>query len=263
MAVLDGTWWSAWWGAMVWWLVAFAGLLVLGVLVVRRALTRLRKAPEDPHYLPLYLDNDAVLDVFKLGNYRSALRREVEVRNVRNTGCLASIPLLSLMFQLTGDRTTEIVAKYVEESEPISVIGLLLSVLRRGDGLVRVRLRRDEPGTVTPNRALLGSGSGGGSGGAGTGVAGEVVLSEIGEFVMVTGRFEAQDSLGDTLVMRAPYGDGAHSAHLRVVLRVDGLRSPGRQLPEGQFQAHCLGKVTTWRPDTREVVLQYPVAVFQ
>ncbi|MFI2203981.1 hypothetical protein ACH47Z_24995 [Streptomyces sp. NPDC020192] len=252
MAVLDGTWWSAWWGAMVWWLVAFAGLLVLGVRVVRRALRRLRKTPEDPHYLPLYLDNDAVLDVFKLGNYRSALRREVEVRNVRNTGCLASIPLVSLMFQLSGDRTTEIVAKYVEESEPISVIGLLLSVLRRGDGLVRVRLRRDEPGAVTPNRALLGAGA-----------AGEVVLSEIGEFVMVTGRFEAEDSRGDTLVMRAPYGDGGQSAHLRVVLRVDGLRSPGRQLPEGQFQAHCLGKVTTWRPDTREVVLQYPVAVFQ
>ncbi|MQY35521.1 hypothetical protein SRB17_34990 [Streptomyces sp. RB17] len=251
MAVLDGTWWSAWWGAMTWWLVGFAGLLVLAVLVVRQALGRIRKVPEDPNYLPLYLDTDAVMGLFKMGNYRSALRREVEERRVRNTGCLAVIPLVSLLFQLSGDRTTEVVATYVEQAEPISVLGLLLSVLQRKDALAQVRLR---PGsaTVTPNRALLG-----------TGVAGEVALSEIGEFVMINGRFEAQGAHGETLVMRAPYGDGAQSAHLRVVLRVDGLRTADRQLPEGQFQAHCLGKVTTWRPDTREVVLQYPVAVFQ
>ncbi|MGW1806377.1 hypothetical protein [Streptomyces sp. NPDC002078] len=251
MAVLDGTWWSAWWGAMIWWLAAFAGLLVLAVLVVRRALVRIRRTPEDPHYLPLYLDNDAVMDVFKMRNHQAALRKEVEERNVRNTGCLAAIPVLSLMFQLTGDRTTEIVAKYVEDSQPIQVIGLLLSVLRRGDGLAQVRLGQDSA-TVTPNRALLGAG-----------VTSDVVLSEIGEFVMITGRFEAQDPQGETLVMRAPYGDGERSARLRVVLRPAGLRPPGRQLPEGQFRAHCLGKVTTWRPDTREVVLQYPVAVFQ
>ncbi|MFG2118854.1 hypothetical protein [Streptomyces sp. NPDC048710] len=251
MAVLDGTWWSAWWGAMTWWLAAFAGLLVLAVLVVRQALRRARKAPEDPNYLPLYLDNDAVMGLFKMGNYRSALRREVEERRVRNTGCLAVIPLVSLLFQLTGGRTTEVVAKYVENSEPISVIGLLLSVLQRGDALVRVRLRR-ESGTVTPNRALLAHAA-----------EDEVVLSEIGEFVMITGRFEAQGTQGETLVMRAPYGDGEQAAHLRVVLRVEGLRTPDRQLPEGEFQAHCLGKVTSWRSGTREVVLQYPVAVFQ
>lgn len=117
--------------------------------------------------------------------------------------------------------------------------------------LVRVRLRRDS-GTVTPNRALLADAA-----------ADEVVLSEIGEFVMITGRFEAQGSRGETLVMRAPYGDGEEAAHLRVVLRVEGLRTPDRLLPEGEFQAHCLGKVTSWRSGTREVVLQYPVAVFQ
>ncbi|MEW2160177.1 hypothetical protein AB0950_33655 [Streptomyces sp. NPDC007189] len=252
MAVLDGTWWSAWWSAMVWWLVAFAGLAVLVVLAVRSVLRRLGEKAEEPHYLPLYLDNDAVMDVFKMRNHQSALRKEVEERNVRNTGWLAAIPVLSWMFQLTGDRATEIVAKYVKESEPIQVIGLLLSVLQRGDGLAQVRLREDSA-TVRPNRALLAAG-----------VTNDVVLSEIGEFVMITARFEAQDAEGDTLVMRASYGDGEQSAHLRVVLRVGGLRPSGnRTLPEGQFRAHCLGKVTTWRPDTREVVLQYPVAVFQ
>ncbi|MEV6803610.1 hypothetical protein [Streptomyces sp. NPDC051132] len=259
MAVLDGTWWSAWWGPMAWWLAALAGLLVLGGLALRRGIARLGKTAADPSYLPLYLDNDAVMRLFKMGNYKAALRKEVEERRIRSAGCLAVIPLVSLLFKVTGGSTTEVVAKYVEKSEPISVIGLLLSVLRRGDALVEVRLRPDS-GTVLPNRALLRelARSEGGSGAAAT-----VPLTEIGEFVMVTGRFEAGGGRGGSLVMRAPYAGGGPAAHLRVVLRGDGLLTPDRQLPEGQFQAHCLGKVTSWDPGAREVVLQYPVAVFR
>ncbi|GAA2772537.1 hypothetical protein GCM10010521_58390 [Streptomyces rameus] len=259
MAVLDGTWWSAWWGPMAWWLAGFAGLLVLGGFALRRGLARLGKVPEDPSYLPLYLDNDAVMGLFKMGNYKSALRKEVEERRIRSAGCLAVIPLVSLLFKVTGGSTTEVVAKYVENSEPISVIGLLLSVLRRGDALVEVRLRPDS-GTVVPNRALLRELA---RTGAGAGAAVDVPLSEIGEFVMVTGRFEARGTRGRTLVMRAPYADGGRAAHLRVVVRGDGLLTPDRELPEGQFQAHCLGKVTSWDPEAREIVLQYPVAVFR
>ncbi|MFI9809303.1 hypothetical protein ACIHEJ_33985 [Streptomyces sp. NPDC052301] len=259
MAVLDGTWWSAWWGAMTWWLAALAGLLVLAGYALRRGIAQLRKGPQDPNYLPLYLDNDAVMGLFKMGNYRTALRKEVEERRIRNAGCLAVIPLVSLLFKVTGGSSTEVVAKYVEKSEPISVIGLLLSVLRRGDALVEVRLRPDA-GTVTPNRALVRELARGSAGGV---PAPAVPLSEIGEFVMVTGRFERRGPRGDTLVMRAPYGDGGPAAHLRVVLRGDGLLTPDRALPEGQFQAHCLGKVTSWDPEAREIVLQYPVAVFR
>ncbi|KUN08735.1 hypothetical protein AQI95_06905 [Streptomyces yokosukanensis] len=243
---------------MVWWLAAFAGLLVLGALALRRVLGRLGKPPEDPNYQPLYLDNDAVMSLFKMGNYKSATRREVEERRMRNAGCLAAIPLLSLLFKVTGGSSTEIVAKYVESSEPISVIGLLLSVLRRKDALVEVELGRNS-GTVAPNhvlsRKLARSAPPAGAGQ-------EVVLTEIGEFVMVTGRFEAAGERGETLVMRAPYGDGDSSAHLRVVLRGDGLRRPDRRLPGGQFPAHCLGKVTSWDPEARESVLEYPIAVF-
>ncbi|MFF8406502.1 hypothetical protein ACF06P_33330 [Streptomyces sp. NPDC015684] len=259
MAVTDGTWWSAWWGAMAWWLAALAGLLVLLGYAVRREVVRRREGPGDPSYLPLYLDNDAVMGLFKLGNYRTALRKEVEERRIRNAGFLAAIPLVSLLFRVTGGSSTEVVAKYVEKSEPISVIGLLLSVLRQGDALVEVRLRADS-GTVTPNRALLRELSRTAGGAA---PAAEVPLSEIGEFVMVTGRFEAGDRREAALVMRAPYGDGGPAARLRVVLRADGLLTPDRELPEGQFQAHCLGKVTSWDPRAREIVLQYPVAVFR
>ncbi|MFJ4325923.1 hypothetical protein ACIP3A_22775 [Streptomyces tricolor] len=63
--------------------------------------------------------------------------------------------------------------------------------------------------------------------------------------------------------MRAPCPDGGPAAHLRVVLRGDGLLTPDRELPEGRFQAHCRGEVTSWDPVTREIVLQSPVAVFR
>ncbi|MFH9676366.1 hypothetical protein ACH4L5_29360 [Streptomyces sp. NPDC017405] len=135
---------------MAWWPAALAGLLVLGGPALRRGIARLGKTAADPGYLPLYLDNDAVMRLFKTGG-----------------------------------------------------------------------------------------------------------------FVMVTGRFEAGGGRGGSLVMRAPYAGGGPAAHLRVVLRGDGLLTPDRQLPEGQFQAHCLGKVTSWDPGAREVVLQYPVAVFR
>ncbi len=230
---------------MVWWLAGFAGLLVLAGYAVRRVL-RGRGTGTDPNYLPLYLDNDAVMNLYEMGNYRTAMRREVEERRIRNAGCLAVIPFVSVLFKVVGGTSTEVISKYLEETKPMSVIGLLLSVLRSKDGLVEVRLW-PRPVTVTPNLA-----------------EDDVALTEIGEFVMVTGRFEEREGTDETRVMRAPYGDAEPpSAYLRVVLRRDGLRTPDRKLPEGQFQAHCLGKVGGWNPQTREIFLEYPIAVFR
>jgi hypothetical protein len=257
VAVLDGMWWSAWWGSMVWWLAGFAGLVVLAGYALRRVLAKRGSGPS-PNYLPLYLDNDAVMNLYEMGNYKAAMRREVETRRIRNAGCLAAIPFVSLAFKVFGRTSIEEIYKYVEESKPMSVIGVLLSVLRSKDGLVEVRLRRST-GTVTPNRALVRELD---RREADEGPSGEVVLSEIGEFVMVTARFEAQGGSGETLVMRAPYGDGDVSARLRVVLRREGLQRANKELPTGQFQAHCLGKVTSWDAQDRDVVLEHPIAVF-
>ncbi|MCX4878183.1 hypothetical protein [Streptomyces sp. NBC_00847] len=256
MAVLDGTWWSAWWSSMAWWLAAFAGLLVLAGYGVRRVLRR-RETGTGPNYLPLYLDNDAVMNLYEMGNYKAAMRREIEERRIRSAGCLAVIPFVSLLFKVAGRASTEVVAKYVEESKPMSVIGLLLSLLRSKDGIVEVLL---QPETVTPNAALVARL---GRRAAGEGPSGEVALTEIGEFVMVTARFEAQVGSGETLVMRAPYGEGGvSSAHLRVILRREGLHRANKELPTGQFQAHCLGKVTSWDARAHDVVLEHPIAIF-
>jgi hypothetical protein len=242
---------------MAWWLAAFAGLLVLAAYAVRRVLRR-RETGTDPNYLPLYLDNDAVMNIYEMGNYKAAMRREVEERRIRNAGCLAVIPFVSLMFKVVGRTSTELVARYVEESRPMSVIGLLLSLLRSKDGLVEVGLLQS-PGTVTPNPVLVTALNRRGTGG---GRSGEVALSEIGEFVMVTARFKAQGGDAETLVMRAPYGDGELPAHLSVVLRRERLLRVRKELPTGHFTAHCLGKVTSWDADTRDVILEHPIAVF-
>lgn len=242
---------------MAWWLAGFAGLVVLAGYAVRRVLKKRGSGPS-PNYLPLYLDNDAVMNLYEMGNYRAAMRREVEERRIRSAGGLAVIPFVSLLFKVFGSTSTEVISKYVEESKPMSVIGLLLSVLRSKDGLVEIRLRR-HTGTVTPNRALVTELD---RREADEGPSGEVVLSEVGEFVMVTARFEAQGGSGETLVMRAPYGDGELSACLRVVLRREGLQRANKELPTGQFQAHCLGKVTSWDAQDHDVVLEHPIAVF-
>jgi hypothetical protein len=242
---------------MVWWLAGFACLVVLAGYAVRRV-PRRRAGGADPNYLPLYLDKDAVMNLYEMGNYKAAMRREVEERRSRSAGFLAVIPFMPLLSKVFGRTTHEVISKYVEESKPMSVIGLLLSVLRSKDGLVEVELRR-RPGTVAPNRALLTDLD---RRGADEGPAGEVLLSEIGEFVMVTARFEAQGGSGETLVMRAPYGDGELSAHLRVVLRREELQRADKELPTGQFRALCLGKVTSWDAQDRDVVLEHPIAVF-
>jgi hypothetical protein len=258
VAVTDGAWWSAWWEWMVWWLAALAGLATLAVFTVRGLMGRPRRHRVERSSLsPLYLDNDAVLDLYEFGNHAAALKKEVEERRSRSLGLTARLPFMSW---ISGkqDSSSEVFVKYLQEAKPISVIGMLLSVFEREDAIVHVHLRS---GTLTPNRALLRELTGHGED---QGPAGSVVLSEVGEFAMVDGRFEevAEDG-GDTRVMRAVYGDGERSAHLRVVLRGNGLRTPDKRLPQGQFHARCLGKVTSWDPETRETILEHPIAVFR
>jgi hypothetical protein len=260
VAVTDGAWWSEWWGWMIWWLVAAAGLATLVVYGVGRLAAR-QDQPPGRKYSPLYLDDKAVIDTYRFGNHTAALERAVEERRSRTTGLLASLPVVS-WFTAKRDSSQEVFVSYIQKGEPISVAGMLLSVFEREDAIVHVRLRS---GTVTPNRALArelalrdqyedptddGLDDG-------------LPLSEIGEFVMVEARFEAIMEDDETRIMRAEYTDGERTAHLRVVLRPDGLRRADKRLPPGQFQAHCLGKVTSWNPATRETVLEHPIAVFR
>ncbi|MEU6010421.1 hypothetical protein [Streptomyces sp. NPDC047453] len=61
-------------------------------------------------------------------------------------------------------------------------------------------------------------------------------------------------------VLRARYGNGEEPAHLRVPLPAAGLQTDTKY--EIEVQARCLGKITGWNPELREVTLD-AIAVFQ
>jgi hypothetical protein len=250
-------WWSEWWGWMVLWLVAAAGLLTLVGGAVARFLRRVRRVRGVPlpSLSPIYLDSEAVMAHYKFGNHTEALTKAVEERRSLTAGIMASLPFASWL-SANRESTKEVFVSYVKESEPISVVGLLLSVFRREDALVDVQLLSDGA-HVTPNAALTAQLAHGDETGDDL-----LTLTEIHDFVMVRARFKAESVSEETLVMRAAYGDGERTAHLRVKLRREGVLAPGRDLPEGQFRAICLGKVTSWDPQTRETLLERPIAVF-
>ncbi|MEV6962107.1 hypothetical protein AB0M97_23550 [Streptomyces sp. NPDC051207] len=260
MAVTESVWWSEWWDWMVLWLVAAAGVLTLLGGALARFLRRVRRVRRErsvplPALSPIYLDSEAVMDHYKFGNHTEALTKAVEERRSLTAGIIASLPFISWL-SASRESTKEVFVSYVKESEPISVVGLLLSVFRREDALVDVQLLSDGV-HVTPNAALTAQLAHGDETGDDF-----VTLTEIHDFVMVRGRFKAESVSHETLVMRAAYGDGERTAHLRVKLRREGVLAPGRDLPEGQFRAICLGKVTSWDPRTRETLLERPIAVF-
>jgi hypothetical protein len=129
-------------------------------------------------------------------------------------------------------------------------------VFERKDAIVYVDLLT---GSITPNRALdkklRAAGGGGGAPGPGT-----IALSDITQFVSVEGRFRAGPEDGTGFVMRAHYESQGQPAQLKVPLAAEGLRID--RMYDGEFQARCLGKMTTWNAETREVTLD-AIAIFR
>ncbi|MFJ2262703.1 hypothetical protein ACIOKD_31100 [Streptomyces sp. NPDC087844] len=262
MAVVDAQWWGVWWAWMTVWLVTAAGLVTLGAVLVRHVRERGRGrrsvGQRSAYSVCFYLDEKAVMDLYRIGNYSAALEQAVEHRTNVNTSVGLWGRLLPWTVKASRDVTQEKFSSYVAKSEPISVIGMLLDAFERADVIVHADLRT---GDVTPNRALaeaLGPDAG----------RGGVALSDIEEFVSVRGRFlvepgsepGAESETAEGIVLRAPYGDPGQPAHVRVTCAAGGLRN--ERLNGGTFQARCLGKMTGWREDTREVTLE-AIAIFR
>ncbi|MFE9681403.1 hypothetical protein ACFYXC_03235 [Streptomyces sp. NPDC002701] len=252
MAVVDAQWWGVWWPWMTVWLVTAAGLVTLGAVLVRHVRERRRRAVglRSAYSVCFYLDEKSVMDLYRLGNYSAALEQAVEHRTNVATSVGLWGRLLPWTVKANRDVSQERFSSYVQKSEPISVIGMLMDAFERADVIVHADLRS---GDVVPNRALADAlGPDGGRSG--------VALSDIEEFVSVRGRFVVESETGEEVVLRAPYGDPARVAHVRVTCAAGGLRND--RLGAGSFQARCLGKMTGWREDTREVTLE-PIAIFR
>ncbi len=116
MAVADPSWWGVWW---LW-------LLIWGITVV------------------------SLLAVVA----KVALRQEVQERITSSREGEVSAALALLKARGKQGVNREVFRSYIEEAEPITVIGIGIDVLDRADDIVDVDLLKQE---VTANRALPGS----------------------------------------------------------------------------------------------------------
>ncbi|MFE6837038.1 hypothetical protein ACFVFI_19675 [Streptomyces sp. NPDC057705] len=260
MGVTSEAWWAVWWPWMLLWAATGAGLAALltaAVLrLVRLAGARRAAAQDITDGICFYLHDKTVMDHYQMGGYTAALRKEVEQRTSDSKDGTVRAKVFGLGADGGRRENTEVVSRYMEVAEPISVIGLIMKVLEEKRVIVHVDLPSQ---SVTRSPALLRTASG---------TQGEVRLRDIEGFVLIRGRFRATVDAGaaqdraDSTVFLAPYGDPAdptRSPRVQVTCATEGLRS---QVPGGTFSARCLGKVQEWIPDEGVLKVQ-AMAIFR
>ncbi|MEU5693349.1 hypothetical protein [Actinosynnema sp. NPDC020468] len=251
MDVDRALWWSVWWVWAVVWLVTALAIAVSVALVVLAWRQRRRRGAADLPGLTIYLDEKAVMDLYQVGGYGDAMTKEVVDRvGVNKDGKIA---LKGLDVGLEGARSSgrEVVKTYIENHDGITVIGAVLAALESAHGVVHADLRDL---TMVRNVALdkhL------------DGDQRTARLRKVDSYVSVKGWFRVAGEAGGTTTFLAPFGDPddhEEGAQVRVDCHGQGLRD--EVVPDGRFQARCLGKVQSWRATTGELVIR-PIAMFQ
>ncbi|MGI9001262.1 MAG: hypothetical protein ACR2GH_06305, partial [Pseudonocardia sp.] len=149
---------------------------------------------------------------------------------------------------------SEVLRRYIEEAEPITVIGIILDVLDHADDIVAVDLRRRE---VVANRALAAIVDT-----ADDEASDSVRLRGMDTFVSVRGRFRLTERTDSAATFQAPYGDPpdpTEGPQVHCTCAASGLRTA---VPDGSFPANCLGRVQDWDPQNHRLVL-HPIAIFR
>jgi len=198
VAVLDASWWGFWWP----WMAVWAGTAGRWWLPSRsRSRTGGETAGPPGGGSAFYLDDDFVMDLYALqgGKYRAALRQEIEekITNNQETGVLAELAPV----RAGGRRSvnSEVLRRYIEEAEPITVIGIILDVLDHADDIVAVDLRRRE---VVANRALAAIVDT-----ADDEASDAVRLRGMDTFVSVRAQFRLTERTDSAATFQAPYGN--------------------------------------------------------
>ncbi|PSL52438.1 hypothetical protein B0I31_113110 [Saccharothrix carnea] len=251
MAVDRALWWSVWWPwAVVWLVTVLAVVATIGVTVwAWRSRHRFAPAREVPG-LTIYLHEKSVMDLYQVGGFGDAMAKEVVDRvGVTKDGKIA---LRGLDLGVEGVRTSgrEVVKTYIEQYEPIAVVGLLLDALESASAVVHVDLGDL---TVLRNTALEQRAQ----------TPDVVRLRRLDAYVSVKGVFRVVSDGDGTTVFLAPFGDPddpEDGPQVRVECYHSGLRDD--VVPEGGFRAQCLGRVQAWKADSRELVIR-PIAMFQ
>ncbi|MEO3974449.1 hypothetical protein [Streptomyces sp. CAU 1734] len=242
MAVWTEQWWGVWWPWMLLWLVTALALVTLAAVpAVLWLIRRGRPQGRNPTFsICFYLHDRSVMDHYQMRGYAAALRKEVEQRTSDSKDGTIRATVFGVSAGGGKRDNSEIVSKYLEVAEPISVIGLIMDVLEAKDVIVHVDLVN---GTIRRNAALANALA---TLGPSAAPSGTVRLRDIEDFVLIRGRFRRIAESPDSIVLLAPYGDPedpSRGPRVRVVCATEGLRA---EVPQGAFSARCLGKVQDW-----------------
>jgi hypothetical protein len=247
----DDLWMTVWWPWLLCWAVVAAGLVAATLigLVHRRARTRPPQLRPTPG-ANLYLHKDAVSDLFLHNNYVvAALRQEVEEETVGGSEMSLTAEIKGIGAKAGQRADRKVVRKYVEEAEPITLVRLIVEGLEKAGDIIYIDLM---DGTVEGGRALeraLRRWPG-----RKPDTLAFARLSELEVFLSVRGQFAEIAKTDTTRTFTASCG----STQVRVTCEGE-LR---RTVPDGRFQARCLGRVRDWDPAERELLID-PIAVFQ
>ncbi|MEV7095298.1 hypothetical protein AB0M80_20900 [Amycolatopsis sp. NPDC051045] len=230
--MLDGWVWV--WGATV--LAAVVTLVVLVLGVLRRSRPVLLPG------LPFYLDEPRVIEICQQGGYGDIAKRTITEFVRRHTDGSFGFTSQWFKFGRGGNRGHETETSYDVHVTANTLLGLALQSLEAQHGVVHANLTTS---LVQGDRAWRRTRS--------------PLLSEVHDgYVVLQGKFTVAEESDDEVVLHARIG--GHDAWVRVACHDDHLRR--KEVPKGQFNARCLGKSQTWRPDSGELVV-LPIAVLQ
>ncbi|MET9666253.1 hypothetical protein ABZY19_12870 [Streptomyces sp. NPDC006475] len=257
MGAFSEAWWDVWWPWMLLWLATAAGAAALLGAVCLWAVRRRRSRDRNLTFsICFYLHDRSVMDHYQMRGYAAALRKEVEQRTSDSKDGTIRASVFGVSAGGGRRDNSEVVSKYLQVAEPISVIGVIMDVLEAQDVIVHVDLVRQ---TVRRNAALI------------NGLAARprsrsapttARLRDIEDFVLIRGRFRKVGESAESTVLLAPYGDPddpARGPRVRVTCATEGLRN---EVPQGTFSARCLGKVQDWNAEDAVLEVQ-AMAIFR
>nr|WP_042191584.1 hypothetical protein [Kibdelosporangium sp. MJ126-NF4]CEL20170.1 hypothetical protein [Kibdelosporangium sp. MJ126-NF4]CTQ97395.1 hypothetical protein [Kibdelosporangium sp. MJ126-NF4] len=243
MAILDGEWWGQWWPWLLLWFVTVA-LIAVAVHQFVRAHRRGRTPPHT-HGSVFYLDEKYVMNLYQMygGKYRAALSQEVEERSVKTSETELAAEGGPARVNTRRGSQDEVFRRWVETTEAITILRIVMDVLERAGDIVHVDLRA---GTVVGDQALsaaldMAEGR----------VPADVLLSDIDAFLSVRGKFQTAET-GEKKVTFV-------AGHLRVACATKYLQEPDR-LSES-FPARCLARPQQVTADGQ--LLLHPIAIFR
>ncbi|MFI6013993.1 hypothetical protein ACIBAG_35190 [Streptomyces sp. NPDC051243] len=258
MGVFDSQWWSMWWPEMVLWLVTALCLAVALWYALVRSVTAYRRARQDDEQpvsgVCVYLHErraEEVADFLRIPRSDLRVSRKVDVS--RDLGLSSKLPGAGAKAgQTTGSTTT---TETEELSTPMKTIGLIMDKLREKDKVVDVDLAT---GQLVPTRALADRLRG-------TADEDNAPLTAIRRtYVSVSGLFTIRRADGGGVVLRARYGDGRSTSHVKITCERSWVRDEtwvDSYSQDEEFSATCLGLVRTWNGTRSELTLE-PVCIF-